>query len=377
MDNMKKIIGITFPLLFYVITLQAQIDINKLSKTLDHEVPIIMADHNVPGAFIALIKDNEVAYQQHFGYSDLKNMVQVNGETGFNIGSISKIFTAWGIMKLVEQGEIGLDSSANKYLKRWQFPESTYDVDQVTIRSLLSHTAGLSVHGYYGWDKTEKLPTLVESLSGKPKKYTRVELIAEPQTKFQYSGGGYSVLQLIIEEVTGDQFEHYMDTAVVSPMGMYNSSFEIDQRILAQSSLEYNKRGRQIPFEHFAEKAAAGFHTTPDDMIKFILLNFSTLDQSQTKSTVISSTSLKEMLTVVPASEETVPYGLGYRKENTSNSWWHGGANSGWWAIIGINPKHNFGLIVLTNSSSGQKIEKFAFDEWKKQLIQVEREKSP
>ncbi len=351
-------------------TLKAQIDISHLSKTFDSDIPIIMADNNVPGAFVALIKNDHVVYQQYFGYSDSKNKVLVNGQTGFNIGSISKTFTAWGIMKLVEQGKIGLDSSASKYLDRWQFPESNYNSELITIRSLLSHTAGLSVHGYYGWNKTKKLPTLVESLSGKPRKYTKVELIAEPQTKFQYSGGGYSVLQLIIEEVTGDKFEHYMDTAVVSPMGMHNSSFTIDERILAQSSLEYNKRGRQIPFEHFAEKAAAGFHTTPEDVIKFIRLNFSTLDQRQTESQVISSSSLKEMLTTVPASEKTVPYGLGYFKNEASNSWWHGGANSGWWAIIGINPEHNFGLIVLTNSISGQKIERFAFEEWKKQLTE-------
>lgn len=365
---------IAFQLLFYVsTTLQAQSGISRLSKTFDNDIPILMASNNVPGTFIGLIENNEVVYRQYFGYSDLKNKIPVNGKTGFNIGSISKTFTAWGIMKLVEQGEIGLDTSASKYLSRWQFPESNYNTDQITIRSLLSHTAGLSVHGYYGWDKPEQLPTLAESLSGKPKKYTKVELITEPLTEFEYSGGGYSVLQLIIEEVTGDKFEHYMDTAVISPMGMSNSSFNIDKRILAQSSLEYNKKGRQIPFELFTEKAAAGFHTTPDDMIKFIHLNITTLNQNQTESTVISSSSLKEMLTVVPATKEKVPHGLGYR-HHENNTWWHGGANAGWWAIIGINPEHNAGLIVLTNSISGKTIERYAFKEWNKAL---NSEKSP
>ena len=373
---MKKIHSITFLLLFFAsTTLRAQIDVSKLSEIFDRTVPVIMANNKVPGAFIALVKDDQVVYEQYFGYSDLKNKIPVDGQTGFNIGSISKVFTAWGIMKLVEQGKIGLDSPASQYLTRWQFPQSNYNSDHITIRSLLSHTAGLSVHGYYGWPKAEKLPTLVESLSGKPRKYTKVELIATPQTKFQYSGGGYSVLQLIIEEVTGDSFMHYMDTAVVLPIGMHNSSFNIDESIRSQSSLEYNKRGRQIPFELFTEQAAAGFHATPDDLIKFIQYNFSTLNGPQDEPTVISSTTLKEMLTVVPASEKTVPYGLGYRQVKTSNSWWHGGANAGWWALIGINPKHHFGLIVLTNSISGQKIERFAFDEWKKQL--TDPKKSP
>jgi len=369
---MKNSCLIAFQFFFCCQTaLQAQIDVSKLSNTFDKDVPVIMTDNNVPGAFIALIKDSEVAYQKYFGYSDLKNKVPVDGQKGFNIGSISKTFTAWGIMKLVEQGEIGLDSPANKYLTQWQFPESNYNSDQITIRSLLSHTAGLSVHGYYGWNKTEKLPTLQESLSGKPKKYTKVELIAEPHTKWQYSGGGYSVLQLIIEEVTGDKFEHYMDTALMSPMGMHNSSFNINDRILAQSSLEYNKKGREIPFEYFTEKAAAGFHTTPDDLIKFIQLNLSLLNQVDADPAVLSSASLKEMLTVVPSTNGQVPYGLGYFK-NENNTWWHGGANAGWMSMIGINPDHDTGIIILTNAYLGYKVMGFAFEEWNKQLTESE-----
>ncbi|MDW3192057.1 MAG: serine hydrolase domain-containing protein [Cytophagales bacterium] len=362
----------TFQFLYLIsTTLCAQINIDQLAKDFDTEIPKIMKANHVPGAFVALIESDQVIYQAYFGYSDLKYKLPITNQTGFNIGSISKVFAAWGIMRLVEKGKIGLDSAANKYLNQWQFPESDYDSNLITIRSLLSHTAGLSVHGYYGWKKVKNKPTLLESLSGTPKKYTKVALIAEPQTKYQYSGGGYSVLQQIIEEVTGDKFEHYMDTAVLSPMGMYNSSFTIDDRILAQSSKEYNKRGREIQFEHFTETAAAGLHTTPDDLIKFIKLTFSKLNSGKSDSTVISASTLNEMLKVVPASEKTIPYGLGYRRQHSSNSWWHGGANSGWWAIIGINPQHNFGLIVLTNSFSGNKVERFAFEAWNKRLIEI------
>lgn len=321
-----------------------------------------MSERNVPGAFVALLKNEEVVYQRHFGYSDLANKVPVTGQTGFNIGSISKTFTAWGIMKLVEQGKIGLDSAASKYLTRWQFPESKYDIEEVTIRKILSHTAGLSVHGYPGWSRVEKLPTIEESLSGIPKKSTRVKLAIKPGTKFKYSGGGFSVLQLIIEEVTGDTFEHYMDTAIVAPLGLNNSSFNIDNRILSKSSLEYNKKGKQIPFEHFTAKAAAGFHTCPDDLIKFIQMHFSTLNKNSNSSTVISASSIKEMLTVVPRVEDKTPTGLGYFRY--IKSWGHSGANSGWMAQIVVNTESNSGLVVLTNSYSGHRVMSFVIDQW-------------
>jgi len=117
---------------------------------LDEKIPAWLEEFIVPGAAIALIDNGEVIFQKGYGYADVKNQVKINSQTGFNIGSISKTVTAWGVMKLVEDGKIELDSPAEKYLTRWHFPNSDYDVDEVTIRRLLSHTAGLSLHGYPG-----------------------------------------------------------------------------------------------------------------------------------------------------------------------------------------------------------------------------------
>jgi len=108
---------------------------------LDKKIPAWLEEFIVPGAAIALIEDGEVILQKGYGYADVKKNAIVDGRTGFNIGSISKTIAAWGVMKLVEEGKIELDSPAEKYLTRWHLPESKYDVDGVTIRRLLSHTA--------------------------------------------------------------------------------------------------------------------------------------------------------------------------------------------------------------------------------------------
>jgi len=134
---------------------------------LDEKIPAWLEEFIVPGAAIALIDDGKVILQKGYGYADVKNGVKVNGKTGFNTGSISKTVAAWGVMKLVEQGKIDLDSPAENYLTRWHLPETEYDVNKVTVRRLLSHTAGLSLHGYPGWSPTDTLPTIEQSLSGK------------------------------------------------------------------------------------------------------------------------------------------------------------------------------------------------------------------
>ena len=102
-----------------------------------------------------------------YGFADVAQSIPVTPTTGFNVGSISKTIAAWGVMTLVERGELGLDTPVDTYLTRWHLPESTFDERGVTIRRLLSHTAGLSLHGYPGWGPDDPLPTLEESLSGK------------------------------------------------------------------------------------------------------------------------------------------------------------------------------------------------------------------
>ena len=248
---------------------------------LDEKIPIWLKEFIVPGTAIALIDNGEVILQKGYGYADVKNKVKINSQTGFNIGSISKTVAAWGVMKLVEEGKIDLDSPAEKYLTRWHLPKSEYDVNEVTIRRLLSHIAGLSLPGYPGWSPSDTLPTIEESLLGKNNGPGDVRIIMEPGTKWKYSGGGFTILQLVIEEVTGRKFADYMQDEVLDPLGMKNSSYTIDDKILSASSLEHNSYGEVIPFELFTAEAAAGLHTTIED--------FSTIANVIVKLQVIDS----------------------------------------------------------------------------------------
>ncbi len=350
----------------FTITAQKQAkEIDAFIKELDQKIPQLLNDFIVPGTAIAIIENGEIILQKGYGFSDLDKKTKVTTTTGFNIGSISKTIAAWGVMKLVQEGKIGLDDPAEKYLSRWHLPESDFDTDQVTIRRLLSHTAGLSLHGYPGWSPKDTLPSLEESLDGKNNGPGRVEIIMEPGTKWKYSGGGFSMLQLIIEEVTGEKFEEYMQAEILNPLGMTNSSYTINDTILKASALEYNNFGEEIDFELFTAQAAAGLHTNIIDFTKFAQASLYASKQNK-KQQILSSSNLEQMMEPAPASNGR--YGLGYQVDSISGTSMvlrgHGGANSGWHAFLRVNPVTNDGFIMVTNGGAGHNIYRQVFCDW-------------
>ena len=358
-------------MLFFALLLTFTLNAQKESKEveqfvieLDKKIPQLLNDFIVPGTAIAIIENGEIILQKGYGYSNVDKKSKVTSTTGFNIGSISKTVAAWGVMKLVQDGKIDLDSPAEKYLTRWHLPNSDFDSDKVTIRRLLSHTAGLSLHGYPGWSPTDDLPTIEESLNGTNNGPGRVEMIMEPGTKWKYSGGGFSILQLIIEEVTGRKFEDYMQSEILSPLRMNQSSYIIDDAIMKTSSLEHNNFGEEIDFELFTAQAAAGLHTTIEDFTKFALASLYANRNNNLQ--ILTASTLENMMEPAAVSQGT--YGLGYQVDSIQGTSMvlrgHGGANSGWHAFLMVEPSTNDGFVMITNGGAGHNIYRQVFCDW-------------
>jgi CubicO group peptidase (beta-lactamase class C family) len=341
-------------------------EIRQFVNELDQKIPQLLEDFSVPGTAIAIIENGEIILQKGYGYSNSDKETKVTNTTGFNIGSISKTIASWGVMKLVQDGKIDLDAPAEKYLTRWHLPKSEFDENAVTIRRLLSHNAGLSLHGYPGWSPKDKLPTIEESLNGKNNGPGRVEIIMEPGTKWKYSGGGFSILQLIIEEVTGQKFEDYMQAEILNPLGMTHSSYTIDDTILNASSLEHNNFGEVIDFELFTAQAAAGLHTTIEDFTKFALASLYTNKKNPKNQHILTAATLEEMME--PAVASNGSYGLGYQVDAIDGTAkvlrGHGGANTGWHALFMVDPVTNDGFIMITNGGAGSNIYRQVFCDW-------------
>ncbi len=351
----KKMKQFICSILFVCILTQAFAQDSKqedIKTTFDNQIPELLKEHKTPGLAIAILKDGKVFYKKGFGYANTQKQEVISSHTGFNIGSISKTFTAWGVMKLVEQGKLDLDTSVSTYLTRWQLPATEYDTNKVTIRAILNHTAGLSVHGYPGFSSAENLPTLEASLNGRNgpvRADEKVTIIHEPQTKFQYSGGGYTILQLIIEEVTHMSFSEYMDKTIFKPLKMKHTSFNIDSHILQTSATPYDEEGKEMYLVRFTAEAAAGLHTTLDDLILFSKASFS-------KNPILSSESIKTLIT--PTELANDDYGLGYMVMDRFGFRiaGHAGSNDGWQAGMMFNFESDSGIILLTNGSNGKNV---------------------
>jgi len=197
----------------------------------------------------------------------------VDAQSLFQVASMSKWLTAWGVMRLVESGRIDLDAPVSRYLHRWKLPPSAFDNDGVTVRRLLSHTAGLTDGlGFRGYPPSEKPPPIEAELThaadAMPFTSGFVRVGTEPGTAWQYSGGGFLLLQLLIEEVSGQSFNDYMRGAVLMPLGMRESTFVYpDPAHLADF---YDADGSRAIHYRFTALAAASLYTSTADLTRFL-----------------------------------------------------------------------------------------------------------
>ncbi len=325
-----------------------------LIKKIDQIAPQLLEQYKVPGAAIALVRDGEVVWSAGYGLADKERGVPVTVDTVFQAASISKAVTSWGVMKLVENGQLKLDAPVEQYLTRWHLPPSGYDPSGVTIRRLLSHSAGLSVHGYPGLRPDAQLPSLEASLSGNNGGGGEVRIIMEPGTQFSYSGGGFTLLQLIIEEVTGETFSAYMQREVLYPLGMSHSSFEWRADLRPATAVAYSEWGGPLPNYFFTEQAAAGLYTTAPDLARFVAAEMTGPKGELAGRGVLAPETLTLMFKPVIQSQ-----GLGQgisRLPDGSVSIQHWGGNAGWRGVIRAYPKWDVGVVVLTNSDNGENL---------------------
>lgn len=279
----------------------------------------------------------------------------IDRDTVFATSSFSKWITAHAVMKLVEQGKLDLDRPVESYLTRWRFPAGSFSSRGVTARRLLSHTAGLTDGlGFGEYRRDEALPTLEETLTA-PRASTGhpaapVTVGIEPGTQFQYSGGGYLVLELLVEEVSGQPFETFVDRTILEPIGMERSGFA-DLSATANSAKSYDADGRPAPIYRYASRAATGFTTSAGDMVRLVHAHLRT-----TKGSPLAKTTLESMRAAEATSMGVDIWGLGTilyaPTEHGDAVFGHDGTNEpAISASVRINPETEDAIIVLATGS--------------------------
>jgi CubicO group peptidase (beta-lactamase class C family) len=235
-----------------------------------------MAALHVPGVSVAVIHDGKIEWARGFGVTRVGGPA-VTPDTLFQAASISKPVTAVAVLRLAESGKLNLDADVNQYLKTWKVPANTFtERTKVTLRELLTHTAGMTVHGFPGYAFDSALPTLVQVLNGeKPANTPAILVDTIPGTNWRYSGGGFVVAQLLLEGVTGQPFPKLMHDIVLGPMGMNRSTYEqpLPQSLMAEAAMPYRQDGQAVPGgpHVYPEMAPAGLWTTPSDLARYAM----------------------------------------------------------------------------------------------------------
>jgi CubicO group peptidase (beta-lactamase class C family) len=313
-----------------------------------------MKHYHVPGVSIALIDGAVLAAAQGYGVEQAGAEAPVTLQTRFQAASISKPVTALAVLDLVQNGTLNLDADVNGYLRSWQVPENENTCQRkVTLRSLLSHTAGLTVSGFPGYAADEVVPSLRQILDGEPPANTgpmRVEHV--PGSQWQYSGGGYTVVQQLLEDVTGQPFPTWMRSRVLDLLQMEHSTFEqpLPVQDARDAATAHYGDGRPIDgrWHTYPEMAAAGLWSTPSDLARYVIeLLHAYAGQSKR---LLSIEMTRAMLMPVLNN-----HGLGPRVEKFGDTlqFSHAGGNAGFRCFMVGYCSLGQGAVVMTNGDSG------------------------
>jgi CubicO group peptidase (beta-lactamase class C family) len=310
-----------------------------------------MAALHVPGVSIAVIHDGKIEWAKGYGVVSVGG-APVTPETLFQAASISKPVTAMAVMHLIQTGKLNLDTDVNQYLKSWKVPaNSLTEKTSVTLRELLSHTAGVTVHGFPGYASDEPLPTLVQILNGtKPDNTPAITVDIAPGSEWRYSGGGFVITQQLLLDVTGKPFPAFMKETVLGPAGMAHSTYEqpLPKSRLGEAAMPYHSNGQPTPGgpHVYPEMSAAGLWTTPSDLGRFAIELQSALVG---KSTVLSAATAKEMLTQIKGGWGL---GIGVGGSAAHPYFQHGGSNDGFQCDL-VAYNSGDGIAIMTNGDNG------------------------
>lgn len=313
---------------------------------MNERIPALMKLYGIPGCNIALVEEREIVWTVAYGYADVASGRVLEVSTPMSVQSITKSVTAWGVMRLAENDLIDLDAPVSQYLKNWQFPPSDYGTEKITIRQLLSHTAGMPLGDFTKiYAPGEAIPSNRDVMS------QEAVLVREPGTGFSYSNVGYNLLEILIEDVTGQTFSEYMRTEILLPLGMGSATFDIATETTPYPPVGYNLKKEAVPAYVYSSKASGGLFATATDVARLAVASLK-------RNPVLSGESIEQMYQFESRNIGIYGlvfegYGLGHYLEtlpNGSGSVSHGGQGNGIMTHFQVVPETGDAIVILTNS---------------------------
>ena len=334
-----------------------------------------MEHYNVPGVSLAVINNDEIEWAKGYGTLEVGSNKSVTPDTLFQSASIGKSLTAAATMHFVETGHLSLDENVNAKLVSWKVPENWYTKrKKITPRKLLSHSAGMTVHGFRGYAEGEKIPTLLQILDGKPPANNEpIRVDKTPGKAFRYSGGGFQVVQQLLEDVKREPFSDIMQETVLKPCGMTSSVYELllSEDRINSAAVAHNINGQPVlgKWHNLAAfGAGGGLWTTPTDLARFGIeisraykgKSYKILSQQSAEIMLTPQTDTggfgRRVSNYLPGFCSQIKYGLGFILcgEEQDFIFWHGGHNPpGYRSLLVVMPKKEQGIVIMINGEKG------------------------
>ncbi|MEL7120486.1 MAG: serine hydrolase domain-containing protein [Bacteroidota bacterium] len=313
-----------------------------------------MRKYNIPGLSVAVINNYQVEWSKAYGKINNGEASKVTTQTVFQAASISKFVNAVAILKLKELKGISLDEDINTQLSSWKVPYDKSISDEViTLRKILSHTAGLSVHGFGGYKTAKKLPTILEILDGEsPANSPKVKPIIPPMQEFKYSGGGTTVSQLALSELSGASYEDFVHENVLGPTQMNESFYSTEfEKYPKEVSNGHTQNGKPLKngYNLYPESAAAGLWTTSNDLAK--LITHLQLSLANDKRGILTKSSIEELMTPM-LKNNNAALGVFVEDQNGEKYIQHSGSNRGFRGKFYFGANNGKGVVIMINGTN-------------------------
>ena len=313
-----------------------------------------MQECHTPGISIVEIENYEISTVYTYGVKRRNTKEKIEANTLFQAASVSKPVFAAAVMRLVENGTLDLDADITEYLIDYSIPAYDNQKYKITLRQILSHWAGLSLHGFPGYRKGQQIPRIDQILRGiHPAHLPKLKVIMEPGTRFMYSGGGYVLAEKIITDVCKRDFNDLMCNLVFSPLSMTHSIYAqpLPDEMIHEIAFGYDFQNLQLPGGYFImpELSAAGLWTTPSDLALFGIEIMKALNGN---SKLLKKDTAEIMTTKV---YDGSPTGVGFWVESSKRGllFSHDGDNRGYHSTIYFCPGDGSGFVIMLNADIG------------------------